>query len=119
MATKLNLEIDKGSTFSYDIIYKILDPDTNLATVVDLTGYTARLQMRVSISASTVLKELTTENGGISITALDGKITLNISATDTSAIAVDSAIYDLELINGSIVKRLVEGKVKFKPEVTR
>ena len=119
MATKLNLEIDKGATFVYDMVYKLKNNSSSISTIVDLTGYTARMQIRASITASTVIKELTTENGGLIITGIDGKITINMSAAETSAISVDTAVYDLELITGSIIKRLIEGKIKFKPEVTR
>lgn len=119
MAAKLNLEIDKGATFAYDVVYKTKSTSTSVPTIIDLTGYTAKMQIRSSVTSNVVIKELTTENGGLILTPTNGKITIWMSSTETAAIAVDTAVYDLELINGTIIKRLIEGKIKFKPEVTR
>lgn len=122
MATKYNFEIDKGSTFQYDIVYKLKDPNTEVATVVDLTDYTARMQIRTTIAAATTILELTTENGGITITPADGKISLFIADSATSSITIESGVYDLEIVSPGpqfIVRRLLEGKIKFRPEVTR
>ncbi len=57
-------------------------PDSD-KVLEDYTGCTARAQMRRDINSTDVIKELTTENGGIE---LDGDtLWLKISHTDTSA----------------------------------
>lgn len=88
----------------------------------NLTGYTARMQIRITRGSDTTVFELTTENGGITLTAADGGIHLLISDTDTAAFDFDNAVYDLELINTSgngDVTRVAEGTVKLHKEVTR
>jgi hypothetical protein len=87
---------------------------------VDLTGYTARMQIRETVDDEDVVLELTTENGGITLGGTNGQITLLIDADDTAALTVDKAVYDLELIDGSgIVTRLVSGEITVTKEVTR
>lgn len=110
---KYNLVIYQGSTFRKTFYYK---PG---GVAADLTGYTARCQIRETIASVTDLVELTTENGGITITALEGKIELLITATATAALTFTTAVYDIELINGTEVIRLVGGKVTLDKEVTR
>jgi hypothetical protein len=88
----------------------------------DLTGYTARMQIRITRGSTVTVHELTTENGGITLNAADGGINLLISDTDTAAFDFDNAVYDLELINtagNGDVTRVAEGIVKLHKEVTR
>jgi len=49
-----------------------------------------------------------------------GKIELYISSADTSALVGFGGVYDMEVYfsNGDVI-RLIEGRVTFKPEVTR
>lgn len=120
-AAKLNLRIEQGTTYvgpgnNGDAVYKV----GLIPVAVDLTGCTARMQIRPSINSSTVLLELTTVNGRITLGGLTGSIRLNLSAAETAAINWDAAFYDLELVfpNG-FVKRLLQGKVTISKEVTR
>jgi len=88
----------------------------------DLTGYTARMQIRITRGSTVSVHELTTENGGITLNAADGGINLLISDTDTAAFDFDNAVYDLELINtngNGDVTRVAEGTVRLHKEVTR
>lgn len=113
-AETLNLEIEKGATFQKTIIWK-----DSTGTVIDLTGYTARMDVREDFYSVNPAIALTTENGGIVITALEGKIALNITAAATAALTIKKGVYDLELVNGAVVTRLLEGRIRVKPEVTR
>jgi hypothetical protein len=91
-----------------------------IATVpMNLTGYTARLQVRSLPSDPDAVLTLTTENGGIAITALTGFVAVTASATQTGAIDEGTYVYDIELVNGNIVTRLAQGQVIVSPEVTR
>ena len=91
-----------------------------IATVpMNLTGYTARLQVRSLPSDPDAVLTLTTENGGITITPLTGFVAVTASATQTGAIDEGTYVYDIELVNGSIVTRLAQGQVVVSPEVTR
>ena len=87
---------------------------------VNLTGYTARMQIRETIESTTTLHTLTTENGGITLGGAAGTIALTISATDTAAFTFDSAVYDLEVISGAgVVTEVLRGAVYLNDEVTR
>lgn len=112
-AGKYDFVVEQGATFEKYVVWKDGNGD-----VVDLTGYTARMQARAFTSSETVLAELTTENGGILID-LD-RVNLRISAADTAAFTWVSARYDLELIDPTgRVTRLLEGTLAVSPEVTR
>ncbi len=63
-----NMLIEQGTTFvrSFNIQYP--DPeDPEVYLNYDLTGYTARMQIRRTIDSSTAIVTCTTENGRISI----------------------------------------------------
>ena len=71
-------------------------------------------------SASDVLLELSTANGGIILGGLAGTITVVISKERTANVDWSSGVYDLELTNaGGGTIRLIEGTVEMSKEVTR
>jgi hypothetical protein len=113
-ATTYDILIEQGATYSQVITYK----DNGVA--VNLTGYTARMQVRATLEAATALIELTTANGRIALGGAAGTITLSISATDTEALTSGRGVYDLELVSGSgIVTRLLQGVCTISRNVTR
>ena len=61
---KLKLTIYQGATFRKRLTWKGPLP---AQTPIDLTGCTARMQVRPEVESSTVLLELTTANGGITL----------------------------------------------------
>jgi hypothetical protein len=113
VAGKYNMLCQQGSTFTKVITYK------NNGTAVNLTTYTARMQVRERHSSTATIVDLTTSNGGIVLGGSAGTITINISATATAAIYNKSYVYDLELVSGATVTRILEGKFIVTPEVTR
>lgn len=87
---------------------------------VDFTGCTARMQVRSEVESPTVLLELTTENGGITLGGIDGTVALYVSATETAAIGWESGVFDMEIEwPGGDVSRIVQGSISVSPEVTR
>ena len=117
-AAKLNLNIEQGATWRYTLMAK-QGVDAN-APALDLTGYSARMQLRAELPDTAVLLELTTANRRITITPLAGRIDLLLTATETAALSFEAAVYDLELASsGGEVTRLVKGKVTLTLEVTR
>lgn len=87
---------------------------------VDLTTYTARMQIRDTVDSITTLVSLTTENGGITLGGVAGTISLLITAAATAALTFGTAVYDLEVVTaGGIVTRLFSGAVALSKEVTR
>ena len=113
----IDLDVYKGSTFVKIIQWKTGDP----ALAVNLTGCTARMQIRKAVNDPTVLDTLTTENGKIVIhEPLNGKFKISIPANVSTAYTFTSAVYDLEIVfvDQSVV-RVIEGCVYAVPEVTR
>lgn len=113
-AATYDMILDQGSTFSN--VIQITDSEE---TPLNLTGFTARMQVRPSVSSSTVLLELTNANSRITITAAEGKINLSVDATTTSGLTPGNYVYDLETVNGSVVERILQGSFLIRAEVTR
>lgn len=86
---------------------------------VDLSGYTARMQIRAKLEDSAVIKELTTENSGIIINNTFKTIQLYISAADTALFTFQSAVYSLELVKDITVIPFATGNLSLIKEVTR
>lgn len=87
---------------------------------IDLTGYSARMQVRTAVKASEVVVELTTANGQIVLYPAEGKIELSMTATVTAALPDKRCVYDLEVVAPSgTVTRLLQGAFVISPEVTR
>ena len=114
-AGNITLIVEKGADFPFMLTWK----DSN-SNPIDLTGYSARMQIRPSHKSSEVILSLSSPDDGITLGTTDGLITVNITNAQSSAIDISAGRYDLELVNPSgLVTRLIEGKIKFKPEVTR
>ena len=110
-----NITMDQGAQWTLTVVY-----DNNNGTPIDLTGYTARMQIRNKLSDTTYLLDMTTENGRIILNNSVKTIELKITATDTTAITWTSGVYSLELLSaGVVVSTLMNGTVTVKQEVTR
>jgi hypothetical protein len=108
-----HIKMDQGSTFSLVLTYK--DSGGN---VIDLSGYTARMQMRRNHQDDSLI-DLTTENGRIALGGVAGTVTLTIAATDTAALPPVEGVYDLEIVSGAVVDKLLAGTFSIAREVTR
>lgn len=116
-AATVDLDIEQGTDFRMVLHLTSKPPDPQ---PLDLTGYTARSQMRLNYGHDTVLYERTTENSGLTIDGPAGTITLAIPGEDSAAWVWRAAVYDLELVDPSgRPKRLFKGAVHVDPEVTR
>jgi hypothetical protein len=89
-------------------------------TPIDLTGFTARMQIRAKIDDTIVIKELTTGNGSIAVNNTTKTITLTIPAEITAAFTFSTAVYSLEMISsGGQVTAFCSGTITLVKEVTR
>lgn len=108
MADKVNLTIDQGATFSVDFIVKDSNND-----VVNLTDYVGAGQLRRNYAS----------NSSTSFTIgvySNGTVRASLSANQTSTLAADRYVYDIEIQNGlNEVTRIVEGIVTVTPQVTK
>jgi hypothetical protein len=114
--TCYDIYIPKGATYDQTFTWK-----DDSGHIYDLSAYTARMQIRVTVTApDPPIISLTTENDGITLTSTDPNISLFISDTDTSSVTISSGVYDLELkAPDNTVIRLLQGKVTFSPNVTK
>jgi len=112
-ATASNFTITNGATGTYisgGIAY----------APVNLTSYTAELQIRSLPSSPDAVLTLSTSNNGIAITALTGTIECHATAAQTRAIDEGTYYYDIEITSLSgIVTRVAQGQVIVSAEVTR
>lgn len=114
LAGNYNFTIDQGAHF--ERVVTITNSDNS---IYDLTDFTARMQIRTEIDSSTVVRSLTTENGGITLGGVAGTITLVILAANTALMTSDG-VYDIEIIDAQgRVFRILKGKIKLELEVTR
>ena len=124
-AGKYSFSIEQGATTSFQVVYK--DANSN---PVNLSGYHARMQVRETITSSTVICRLSSsldaDGTGLNLSGSAGTLPLSsgsigvyISAASSSGFTFDTAVYDLELITGGTVTRLLQGTIKLDKEVTR
>lgn len=115
-AAKLKLIIDQGATFTKTVTWKTGKP----AAPVDLTGCSARMQIREKLESTAVLLELSTTDGRITLGGAAGTVNLRVEAVVTAAITWRTGVYDLEIeFADGTVRRLFSGPVAVSPEVTR
>lgn len=110
-----DLEVPQGATWTQHLTWKSGSP----ATLVDLSGFSARMQARREFTSTSVAIELTTGNSRIALGGSNGTIQLSLTATDTASISSGTYVYDLELVIGATVTRLLQGNFIVTPEVTR
>lgn len=113
-AGRYDIEIEQGATWLRTITVE--DPN---GEPINLTGYSARMQVRIGYDATSAILTLTSPDGGISIDPLTGTLSLTASATQTAAMPAGIHVYDLELVIGTTVDRLVAGRARVYPEATR
>ena len=91
-----------------------------LATApVNITGYTAALQIRSLPSSPTAVLSLTT-GSGITITGSTGTIAVTATAAQTGNIDEGPYYYDLEITSSTgVVTRVAQGQVVVSAQVTR
>lgn len=105
-----------------DTVGQTYTANTGLVTYFapkDLTGYTARMQIREDIDDATEIIELLSPTD-IDISIADARITITIADDVTSTFTFEEAVYDLELEDSNgVTTRLIEGRVGLTKEVTR
>jgi hypothetical protein len=126
LAGNYNITCQQGSTFTRTLEIEqpdlVADPTGNTFVPFDLSGYTARMQVRRTIDSSNFVLELTTSNGGLTINPVSGdvnKLTIFAPANVTASVST-SGVYDIELISAeNTVSRILQGIFNLSPEVTR
>jgi hypothetical protein len=119
MATvgRQNLTVQQGADYRVAMVFS-----DESGVAMDMTGYTFAGQARESVSSDTASFSMSftirTQSG-----ADMGYVDLHIADTDTAALSITkdtNYVYDIEWTNPSGDKRRVmEGVIKVRPEVTR
>jgi len=111
-AGKYNITADQGSTFKLDFTVTTDGAGWNLST------YSARMQVRTSVGASTTLLSLVSPTN-ITLGS-SGTVSIVVSAATMATVVAGRFVYDFEVESaGGEVTRILEGKFTVKAEVTR
>ena len=107
-----NLTVYQGANF--DRTFTV----TQGGSALNLTGYTSAMQVREAADSTAYLLSLTS-GSGITLGGTAGTIAVAITSAQSSALSAGSYAYDLELIAGSQITRLLQGSVNVVGNVTR
>jgi hypothetical protein len=122
----VTIKFTKGSTLN-PIFYCTTDD----RQAIDLTGFHARMMAKLTATSPSIVEfDLTTENGGLvieqgtAVIGIDSVLTygvrLNVSATVTTAITWDKALFSMELIAPSgKVTTFVNGTLRAMQEIVK
>ena len=119
-AGRYNFFCEQGATFNPTISW--VDDE---GVAVDLSTYEARMQVRPTVPSASVIFEVTSASpaaasGGITLGGSAGTIEIVLEATATDDLPTGTFRYDLELeAPDGFVTRLLKGRFKIDPEVTR
>lgn len=110
-----DITVEQGATFRLEATWK-----DSTGALVNLTGYSARMQIRETYESEDIILSFTSTGGSIVLGGALGTIVVTGSATDTAKVPMTPAVYDLELESiGGTVTRLLQGKAIITREATR
>jgi hypothetical protein len=111
MSAKYNLVCGQSTTFTFQFVIK------NDNTPWNLTGYTGTMTVRPFTGATTTSLLATTANGKMVFDAVNGRVIITFSSTDTN-ITPSRYAFDIVLDSGSVQTRVLEGKFVVTAGVT-
>lgn len=110
-----DITIEAGATFRLAITWK-----DDAGVPINLTGYSARMQVRETYEATDTILSLTSGAGDIVLGGSAGTVIVTVQATTTQKLFHSYAVYDLELeASNGVVTRLLQGNAIISREVTR
>ena len=117
-AGKYDISIEQVATCTLSMSYK-----NSAGAVQDLSsGYTSRMNIRESVGGTIIAS---TESGdspkntlSIALAASGNNIIVTMSAANTTSLDFNNAVYDIELVSGAEVERVIEGRASLAKEVT-
>lgn len=115
MATRFDMTIEAGAHTMIPVILKNED-----GTAIDITDCSVRMQVRKSVADRTVLDELSTANGRITVDSEGGQFTLHWSDEESCAIRGVFGFYDIFLCScEQRMSRILEGTFRCRAQITR
>jgi len=117
MAEYEKFTIDKGSDFALQL--ELVDRSGNKK---DLTNFSAAAKLKRNYNSDSA--DTTDFAAAISAPKTDGILTLSLTNGQTDALKVGNYVYDVEISftdsnNATVVERILEGKMRVNPSVTR
>ena len=103
---RYNITVYQGTTFTLSPSWLIDN------VVVDVTGYSAKVQVRPEADSSTVVVELSTANNRIAVNGALGQFNWVLTDTETAAASLPAGnyVYDFNVTSGGgIVTKLLQG----------
>ena len=114
MAGQKNFDVDQNATFSFVVEYK----DDN-GNAIDLTGASAKMQVRDVKGGTKLAVTLTSPSGGIVINGPLGKLTVTLTPTQTNKLFYPKSVYDIMVVDTNANKiKLLEGFMTLNRSVT-
>ena len=114
-AGEYDIFAEQGTTYTLSLTYK-----DSTDSAIDLDSYSGRMQVRRSINdtqAGTGGIMLNTSSAGAYNST--GGIYISIDSTTMANVPAGNHVYDLELVAGSTVDRILKGRFEVNAEVTR
>jgi hypothetical protein len=121
-----NFTIEQGATVDFELQYT----DVN-DSPISLAGYSGRMQIKSGfandkpVTYASLSSSRYPDGTGLNLSGSlgntptsSGSIGVYISAVSSSAFTFAKAKYDLELVSGSTVTRILEGTITLSKEVT-
>lgn len=111
MAVYANLDIDQGSDYQTTITV-----EGSNGLPFDLTGYSARGQIRRNYTSTTAYNFTATITD-----PTDGEINIFLDHSVSAAMKAGRYLYDIEIVQSSSsdITRVIEGQVEINPRITR
>ena len=114
MAGQKNWEVDQNTTHTFEAVYQDQDGDP-----INLTGASAKMQVRDSKGGTQLAFTLTSPSGGIVIDPINGKLTIKMTPTQTSKLFYPKSSYDIMVTDSNSNKiKLLEGFITLSRSVT-
>ena len=111
---------EQGTTWRTSLTLRDKGDGFTPGPLIDLTGYTARMQARVNVDSVETLLSIGTSTGEITIDGPAGRISIVIAADASSTWTWRYGVHQFELIapNGDVI-RLATGEIELDREVVR
>ena len=109
---RYNITAYQGATYDLNLTWAIG------GTAVNLTNYTAAMQVRINPGDTNTILSLT-NGSGITLGGTAGTIAVAVSANTMGSATPGNYVYELELNSGGQVTRLLQGSFAIQAEVTR
>lgn len=111
MAQFIELDIDQGTDFNFD-----LDLTNDDGAVVNVTSYTFTSSIRKSYYSTSTTANLTVTI----VNAANGNVTCSLNAATTANIKAGRYLFDVKQVdNTNTTTRVVEGIITVYPQVTK